>query len=156
MPVFIFEGRHAAVKDVIGCSVGIDADEQVFLLEVIGQGGGAIGVGFHPDLDGFGAVIFALEEVGSAEVAFPFDLRGFHADVVDGFAMGAGTAASEAGDDFFDGEFVVEDAVELDTEVGEHFMEGFSLADSAGETIEEETAFTAEASEAFADHIEDG
>ncbi len=155
LPVFCLEGGHAAVEDVIGRAMGIDANEQVLFFKVVGEGGGAIGVGLHADLDGFGAVIFTLEEVGAAEVAFTFDFRGLSADVVDRFAMRAGAAAAEAGDDFVDGEFVIEDAVEFHTEVAEHFLEGFGLAYGSGEAIEEESAFAAEAAEAFADHIED-
>ncbi len=79
-------------------------------------------------MDGFGAVVFALEERGVAMVADIFDFWRLVGDVEDGFALGTGATSAEAGNDFGEREFVIDYAVEREIFFFEQIVEGFGLA----------------------------
>jgi hypothetical protein len=83
-------------------------------------------------------------------------LGSMRGDVEDGFAFGAGAASREAGDDFVDGKFIVDDGAEREIFFFEKIVEGAGLRECARETVEEKTALAAEAGGAFADHIPNG
>jgi hypothetical protein len=77
-------------------------------------------------------------------------------DVKDGFAFRAGAASGEAGNDFVEREFIVDDGGEREIFFFEKIVERAGLRECARETVEEKTALAAEAGSAFTDHIPDG
>jgi hypothetical protein len=77
-------------------------------------------------------------------------------NVEDGLAFGAGAASGEAGDDFIEWKFVVDDGAEWEIFFIEKIVERAGLRECTRETVEEETALAAEARGAFADHVPNG
>jgi len=120
------------------------------------EGGGAFVVGGEADLNGFGAVVFAAKEGGTAVIANAFVLGRLGGDVKDGFAFGAGAASAETSDDFWSGKLVIDDGVEGEIFLLEKIAEGLRLGESAREAVEEKAALATETAGAFADHIPDG
>ncbi len=96
-------------------------------VEIYQWGSGGV-VGGQADLDGFGAVVFALEEWGVAVIADVFNFWWLVGDVEDRFALGAGAASAEARDDFGQREFVIDYGVEREIFLFEQIVERLGLA----------------------------
>ena len=121
-------------------------------VEIDKRGGGLV-VGGHADFDGFGAIVFALEESGAATIADVLAFGRLVGDVEDGFAFGAGAAATEARNDFFEWQFVVDYGVEEEIFFLQKLREGFGLGKCARESVEEEATGATETASAFANHF---
>ena len=154
--VLLYQHGHGAFEDFLGGAVRGDRFEQTGLGVEVGEGGGGGLVDRHAGADRVGLVVFSLDEFVAADVA-DVGLFGWAVDsVVDGFAMYAGTAAGEAGDDFVEGELVVEYGVDGDFVGLQQLLESGGLGDGAGESVEEESGGTGEACDSFFDHVEYG
>jgi hypothetical protein len=149
------EGVEGTVGDVFGGTGGGDGEEEAFGGVEVDQGCGGLIVGLEADLYGFGAVVFALEEEGAAMIADVLGSGGLVGDVEDGFAFGASAAATQTGDDFGEGQFVIDYGVEGKIFFLKELPKGFGLGECAGEAVEEETSGTAKAAGAFANHFPD-
>ena len=115
---------------------------------------GAFLVHFHADTDRLGPVVFALNQRSATFIANTFLLRRHGCDVENGFAFRAGAPTAEAGDDFINRQFVAEDGVEFDFFGREDLFQRLGLGRGAWETIEQKTAGTAQAFDAFAHDVQ--
>src|SRR5579859_6834206 len=99
-------------QNLIGRSLGHNRQEQTESLVELNERGGASFVGLHADLDGFGAVIFALKQAPSAAIADGFDLGRPFFHVVNRLAFFAGAAAAQALNNLIDRQLVVHHGAE--------------------------------------------
>ena len=88
------------MEDLFGGTQGLHWEEEILAAVEIDEWSDGVVVGGQADLDGFGAIVFALEKWGVAMVADIIDFWRLVGDVEDGFALGARAASTEAGDDF--------------------------------------------------------
>ena len=150
------EDVKGAGGDVFGGARGWDGEEEAFGGVKVDQGCGGLVIGLEADFYGFRAVVFAVEERRAAMIADVFGFGGLVGNVEDGFAFGASAAATETGDDFGDGQFVIDYGAKGKIFFLKELCKGFGLGECAGEAVEEEAAGTAEAAGAFANHFPDG
>ena len=115
---------------------------------------GALLVHFHADTDRLGPVVFALNQRSATFIANTFLLRRHGGDVKNGFAFRTGAPAAEAGDNFINRQFVAEDGVEFDFFSREDLFQRLGLGRSARKTVEQETAGTTQAFDAFAHDVQ--
>ena len=120
----------------------------------VDQGGRAPFIGVQPDANGLRSIILALKEGPVAEIAPVRQLGRPFCDVVDGFALRTSAPPAEALHDFVGGQVVIDDCSEGQRLIQHELLQGFSLADRAGKTIQDETAATVQAHFALANHLQ--
>ena len=137
------------MEDFLRGAFGGDCDQQVTSTIEVSKRGGTGFVGLHADADGLGPIVFALIELAAAMVADAGNFRRPCFDVENGFAIGAGAASAQPSHNLLEGKFVAKDAIELKAVLKQEFFEGPGLGNRAGETVQEEATFAAEATDAF-------
>ena len=135
---------------------GGDGEQQTGFFVELDEREGAAVVGFQAHADGFGSIVFALEETALTNVANASGFGRAFGGVEDRFALFAGEAATETRDDVAHRQFVIDDGGERNVLGREQFGQGLGLIECAREAVEDEATGTTETHAAFADHVEDG
>ena len=147
------EGGYGAVANLVGGAGGWDGDEDAEIAVEVDERSGGFGVSGETDLDGFGTIVFAAEERGTAVIADAFALGRLTGDMEDGFALGAGATSAKTRNNFWDRKVVVDDRVEWEMFLFEKIVESFGLREGAGEAVEQEATVAMKAASAFADQV---
>ncbi len=148
--------RERAIQDLLRRSGGLNLPQQAGVAVEVDERACASLVGFEPNLDGLGTVVFALKKLAPATVALAFELGWSLDDVIDGFALLAGAAACEPGHDGLGRKLVTHDGGEAEAFTLHQLREGNGLAQGAGEPVENESTAALETGTTFANQLPDG
>jgi hypothetical protein len=129
-------------------------NEQTEATVEIRQRRGTLFVNFHTNAYRFRPIIFTLNEWSAALIANAFPLRGASRHVVHGLARFAGAPSSQAHNDFVDWQFEIQHRVEREILFLQKRLQVLRLCHCSRETIEEETASTAQAVHALMHHLQ--